>query len=171
MYKYLSIILLALISFEANAREFLRWGQSASYVWTDKDGLKHFASKKPNDISDYKVIFTNYPVLSESKGKWKFISVVGKEEAQAAFSIKYEIKPSQHGKLVWYKFDYSDKKRTVTTDMFLAEINCQLNKITDVQQQTFDNDGMTRMTQIKNTRYSVPSTTDEDLIKFTCQKQ
>ncbi len=51
-------------SADADKPKFLRMAHSTTYVWTDYDGVKHFASARPKGVSGVEVKRTSYPIFS-----------------------------------------------------------------------------------------------------------
>ena len=44
--------------------KFLRMGHSTTYVWLDRDGVRHFANRRPSGVANVQVKRTSYPIFS-----------------------------------------------------------------------------------------------------------
>lgn len=44
--------------------KFLRMGHSTTYVWLDRDGVRHFANRRPSGVANIQVKRTSYPIFS-----------------------------------------------------------------------------------------------------------
>lgn len=174
MKKTMVFTLLTLIPSYIHAQEFLGMKELITYTWIDESGAKHFSSDKPIGISNYESVVTKYPVFSipESQNDWKYIGITGENESSAAFSIrklKHNSQASKASNLLWYRFDYLNKSSELKSAMFLVRIHCGTSQIEDIQQQQFLKSGKTNSTKFQSKRYSVPNTTDEDLINYFCK--
>jgi hypothetical protein len=165
------LIMLLLASSSALAIEYIRSGTSISYVWVDKDGVKHFSSQKPEGINGVEIKTTNYPIYGPSPG-WILLENISSPNNFWEYQI---LDKNKNVIKVWVQIsslkEASDITSYPTVDIkHLYEFNCSTKQRRTLQSSfrtgnTYNSIGET------DWKFVEPDTSESNLFAALCKSK